>query len=128
MVPNIKGVEHLSLLEIADEVARLTEAAREGRVAQDDLKGGTITISNIGALGGTYAAPIINAPEVAIVALGRTQKLPRFDDAGKVTARSIMTISWAGDHRIIDGGTIARFSNCWKGYLEAPQSMLLHLG
>jgi 2-oxoisovalerate dehydrogenase E2 component (dihydrolipoyl transacylase) len=128
MVPNIKGVEHLSLLEIADEVARLTEAAREGRVAQDDLKGGTITISNIGALGGTYAAPIINAPEVAIVALGRTQKLPRFDDAGKVTARSIMTISWAGDHRIIDGGTIARFSNCWKGYLESPQSMLLHLG
>jgi len=128
MVPNIKGVEHLSLLEIADEVARLTEAAREGRVAQDDLKGGTITISNIGALGGTYAAPIINAPEVAIVALGRTQKLPRFDDAGNVTARSIMTISWAGDHRIIDGGTIARFSNCWKGYLESPQSMLLHLG
>ena len=128
MVPNIKGVEHLSLLEIADEVARLTEAAREGRVAQDDLKGGTITISNIGALGGTYASPIINAPEVAIVALGRTQTLPRFDSAGNVTARSIMPVSWAGDHRIIDGGTIARFSNCWKGYLESPQSMLLHLG
>lgn len=128
MVPNIKGVEHLTLLEIADEVTRLTEAAREGRVAQDDLKGGTITISNIGALGGTYASPIINAPEVAIVALGRTQTLPRFDQAGNVTARSIMPVSWAGDHRIIDGGTIARFSNCWKGYLEAPQSMLLHLG
>ncbi|AKO53309.1 dihydrolipoamide acetyltransferase [Marinobacter psychrophilus] len=128
MVPNIKGVEHLSLLEIANEVARLTEAAREGRVAQDDLKGGTITISNIGALGGTYASPIINAPEVAIVALGRTQTLPRFDQAGNVTARSIMPVSWAGDHRIIDGGTIARFSNCWKGYLESPQSMLLHLG
>jgi 2-oxoisovalerate dehydrogenase E2 component (dihydrolipoyl transacylase) len=128
MVPNIKGVEHLSLLEIADEVARLTEAAREGRVAQDDLQGGTITLSNIGALGGTYASPIINAPEVAIVALGRTQTLPRFDDAGNVTARSIMPVSWAGDHRIIDGGTIARFSNCWKGYLESPQSMLLHLG
>ncbi|PFG09688.1 MULTISPECIES: 2-oxo acid dehydrogenase subunit E2 [unclassified Marinobacter] len=128
MVPNIKGVEHLTLLEIADEVTRLTEAAREGRVAQDDLKGGTITISNIGALGGTYASPIINAPEVAIVALGRTQTLPRFDQAGNVTARAIMPVSWAGDHRIIDGGTIARFSNCWKGYLESPQSMLLHLG
>ena len=127
MVPNIKGVEDLSLLEIATEVARLTEAARAGRVAQDDLKGGTITISNIGALGGTYAAPIINAPEVAIVALGRTQKLPRFDQAGNVTARSIMTVSWAGDHRIIDGGTIARFSNCLKGYLEEPHTMLLHL-
>ncbi|WP_309043500.1 2-oxo acid dehydrogenase subunit E2 [Marinobacter sediminicola] len=128
LVPNVKNVEHLTLLEIADEVTRLTEAAREGRVSQADLKGGTITISNIGALGGTYASPIINAPEVAIVALGRTQKLPRFDANGQVVERSIMTISWAGDHRIIDGGTIARFNNLWKSYLESPQSMLLHMG
>ena len=127
-VPNIKGVESLSLLGIADEVARLTEAARSGRVSQEDLKGGTISISNIGALGGTYAAPIINAPEVAIVALGRTQKLPRFDANGQVVERAIMTVSWAGDHRIIDGGTIARFCNRWKGYLESPQTMLLHMG
>jgi 2-oxoisovalerate dehydrogenase E2 component (dihydrolipoyl transacylase) len=128
VVPNVKGVEQLTLLEVADEVARLTESAREGRVNQEDLKGGTITISNIGALGGTYAAPIINAPEVAIVALGRTQKLPRFDSQGQVVERAIMTISWAGDHRIIDGGTITRFNNLWKSYLEAPQTMLLHLG
>lgn len=128
MVPNVKGVESLTLLGIADEVARLTEAARSGRVSQEDLKGGTITLSNIGALGGTYASPIINAPEVAIVALGRTQKLPRFDNSGQVVERAIMTVSWAGDHRIIDGGTIARFCNRWKGYLESPQSMLLHLG
>ncbi|MBS8241907.1 dihydrolipoyllysine-residue acetyltransferase [Marinobacter lipolyticus] len=128
MVPNIKGVERRTLLGIADEVARLTEAARSGRVSQDDLKGGTITISNIGALGGTYASPIINAAEVAIVALGRTQKLPRFDANGQVVERAILTVSWAGDHRIIDGGTIARFCNRWKGYLEAPQTMLLHLG
>ncbi|MDG5498357.1 dihydrolipoyllysine-residue acetyltransferase [Marinobacter sp. BGYM27] len=127
IVPNVKGVEQLTLLEVADEVARLTEAAREGRVSQEDLKGGTITISNIGALGGTYAAPIINPPEVAIVALGRTQKLPRFDANGQVVERAIMSISWAGDHRIIDGGTIARFNNLWKSYLESPQSMLLHL-
>ncbi|MDF0750029.1 dihydrolipoyllysine-residue acetyltransferase [Marinobacter sp. 71-i] len=128
MVPNVKSVENLTLLGIADEVARLTESARSGRVSQEDLKGGTITISNIGALGGTYASPIINAPEVAIVALGRTQKLPRFDANGQVVERAIMTVSWAGDHRIIDGGTIARFCNRWKGYLESPQSMLLHLG
>jgi 2-oxoisovalerate dehydrogenase E2 component (dihydrolipoyl transacylase) len=128
IVPNVKAVESLTLLEIADEVARLTEAARSGRVSQEDLRGGTITISNIGALGGTYAAPIINAPEVAIVALGRTQKLPRFDANGQVTERAIMTVSWAGDHRIIDGGTIARFCNRWKGHLEEPQSMLLHMG
>lgn len=128
MVPNVKNVESLTLLEIAREVGRLTTAAREGRVDQADLKGGTISISNIGALGGTYAAPIINAPEAAIVAIGKTQWLPRFDDQGAVQRRAIMTITWAGDHRFIDGGTIARFCNAWKGFLEAPETMLLHLG
>nr|WP_299242702.1 2-oxo acid dehydrogenase subunit E2 [uncultured Halomonas sp.] len=127
IVPNVKRVERLSILEIAAEVERLTQSARDGRVSQADLKDGTISISNIGALGGTYAAPIINAPEVAIVALGRTQQLPRFDEAGNVAARSIMTITWSGDHRIIDGGTIARFCNLWKAYLQAPQNMLLRM-
>ncbi|WP_416140574.1 2-oxo acid dehydrogenase subunit E2 [Halomonas sp. HK25] len=127
LVPNVKGVERLSLLGIAAEVGRLTEAARAGRVNQEDLKGGTISISNIGALGGTYAAPIINAPEVAIVAIGKTQWLPRFDAEDRVVKRAIMTVTWAGDHRIIDGGTIARFCNAWKGYLEDPETMLLHL-
>lgn len=127
LVPNIKNVERLTLLEIAREVGRLTASAREGRVDQADLKGGTISISNIGALGGTYAAPIINAPEAAIVAIGKTQWLPRFDEQGVVQRRAIMTITWAGDHRFIDGGTIARFCNTWKGFLEAPDTMLLHL-
>ncbi|WP_422667064.1 2-oxo acid dehydrogenase subunit E2 [Billgrantia montanilacus] len=128
LVPNVKHVERRTLLDVAREVERLTVAAREGRVDQADLKGGTISISNIGALGGTYAAPIINAPELAIVAIGKTQWLPRFDDNGEVVRRAIMTITWAGDHRVIDGGTIARFCNAWKGYLESPETMLLHLG
>ncbi|WP_168014481.1 dihydrolipoyllysine-residue acetyltransferase [Halomonas salinarum] len=128
IVPNVKGVECKSLLAIASEIERLTQAAREGHVPQADLKGGTISISNIGALGGTYATPIINAPEVAIVAIGKTQRLPRFDAEGQVVSRAIMTATWSGDHRLIDGGTIARFVNRWKGYLESPQSMLLHLG
>jgi hypothetical protein len=115
------------LFEIAKEVGRLTNAAREGRVEQADLKGGTISISNIGALGGTYAAPIINAPEAAIVAIGKTQWLPRFDEHGAVQRRAILTVTWAGDHRFIDGGTIASFCNAWKGFLEAPESMLLHM-
>jgi len=127
LVPNVKRVEQLSLLDVAREVARLTEAAREGRVSQADLADGTISISNIGALGGTYAAPLINLPEVAIVALGRTQWLPRFDAQGQVVSRAIMTVTWSGDHRVIDGGAIARFSNQWKGYLEDPQSMLLEM-
>ncbi|MDT8893955.1 dihydrolipoyllysine-residue acetyltransferase [Halomonas sp. I1] len=127
MVPNVKRVEHRSLLEIAGEVQRLTADARDGRVTQSDLRDGTISISNIGALGGTYAAPIINAPEVAIVAIGKTQWLPRFDDKGDVVSRAIMTATWAGDHRLIDGGTIARFCNVWKGFLENPETMLLEL-
>ena len=90
-----------------------------------DLSGGTVTISNIGAIGGTAAAPIINKPEVAIVALGKIQQLPRFDHNNNVVSRRIMTVSWSGDHRVIDGGTIARFNKLWKQYLEQPQTLLL---
>ncbi|NVK42804.1 MAG: dihydrolipoyllysine-residue acetyltransferase [Oceanospirillaceae bacterium] len=127
VVPNVKGVERLSILDIAREVQRLTDAARDGRLKQEDLQGGTISISNVGALGGTYMVPVINKPEVAIVALGKTQALPRFDADGQVVASQIMNISWSGDHRVLDGGTIVRFSNLWKGYLEEPSSMLLNL-
>ncbi|BCV66617.1 dihydrolipoamide acetyltransferase component of pyruvate dehydrogenase complex [Shewanella carassii] len=125
LVPNVKDVQDKSILDIAAEVTRLTRAARSGRVAPADLKDGSISISNIGALGGTVATPIINKPEVAIVALGKVQTLPRFNAKGKVEARKLMQVSWSGDHRVIDGGTIARFCNLWKQYLEQPQEMLL---
>ncbi|RUO26065.1 dihydrolipoamide acetyltransferase [Aliidiomarina minuta] len=127
MVPNIKQVNQKSLLEVAEEVTRLTNAAREGKVAQADMKGGTITISNIGVVGGTVTTPIINMPEAAIVALGRVQQLPRFDAAGEVVAREIMTASWSGDHRIIDGGTIANFNKRWQEFLEDPTTMLVEM-
>jgi 2-oxoisovalerate dehydrogenase E2 component (dihydrolipoyl transacylase) len=125
LVPNVKRVQTKSIIDLAQDITRLTNDARSGRVSQDDLKGGTISISNIGAIGGTVATPIINKPEVAIVALGKLQKLPRFDEAGNVVARSIMQVSWSGDHRVIDGGSIARFSNLWKSYLEDPSTMLV---
>ncbi|MEZ9820886.1 dihydrolipoyllysine-residue acetyltransferase [Shewanella sp. 10N.286.45.A1] len=125
LVPNVKDVQDKTILEIAADITRLTTAARSGRVSPSDLKGGSISISNIGALGGTVATPIINKPEVAIVALGKLQVLPRFNAAGEVEARKIMQVSWSGDHRVIDGGTIARFCNLWKLYLEQPQEMLL---
>ncbi len=127
LVPNIKGCQNKSIVQIAQELTKLTDAAREGRVSPVELKGGTITISNIGAIGGTVATPIINKPEVAIVALGKTQLLPRFNAKGEVEGRSLMQISWSGDHRVIDGGTIARFTNLWKSYLEQPSSMLLSM-
>ncbi|UTA47133.1 2-oxo acid dehydrogenase subunit E2 [Simiduia sp. 21SJ11W-1] len=125
LVPNIKNVQALSILELAGEISTLTESARSGRVSPETLKGGTITISNVGAIGGTAATPIINKPEVAIVALGKMQALPRFNAKGEVEARKIMTVSWSGDHRVIDGGTIARFNNRWKEFLEDPASMLV---
>ncbi len=125
MVPNIKDCQAKSIVDIANEVTRLTENARSGKVSPDDLKGGTISISNIGAIGGTTATPIINKPEVAIVALGKVQKLPRFNAEGGVEARNLMQVSWSGDHRVIDGGTIARFNNLWKSYLENPSTMMM---
>ncbi|MBN7797598.1 2-oxo acid dehydrogenase subunit E2 [Parahaliea mediterranea] len=124
LVPNVKNVQELTLLELARELNRLTDVAREGRVDPADLRDGTITISNVGAVGGTVATPIINKPEVAIVALGKVQSLPRFDERGDVVARQLMTASWSGDHRVIDGATMARFSNAWKGFLEEPSTML----
>ncbi|OUS72268.1 dihydrolipoamide acetyltransferase [Pseudoalteromonas sp. A601] len=125
LVPNIKQCQNKSIIDVANAVTRLTDAARDGRVSPDDLKGGTISISNIGAIGGTIATPIINKPEVAIVALGKLQHLPRFDDKGNVISKAIMQISWSGDHRVIDGGTIARFNNLWKSYLEEPAKMMM---
>jgi len=125
LVPNIKSCQSKCIVEVANSLTSLTDAAREGRVAPDDLKGGTISISNIGAIGGTIATPIINKPEVAIVALGKLQHLPRFDESGQVVSKAIMQVSWSGDHRVIDGGTIARFNNLWKSFLENPSLMMM---
>jgi 2-oxoisovalerate dehydrogenase E2 component (dihydrolipoyl transacylase) len=127
LVPNVKGVEHLSLFDIAQQMHTTIEQAREGKLSGDALKGGTISISNIGAIGGITATPVINKPEAAIVALGKTQTLPRFAADGSVEAHSIMMVNWSGDHRIIDGATMVRFNNLWSSFIEEPETMLMHL-
>jgi len=127
LVPNIKNVQNLSLFKVAQECERIINAAREGKLSNADLSNGTISISNIGALGGMSATPVINKPEVAIVALGKTQKLPRFNNVGDVVAQSIMMLNWSGDHRVIDGATMVRFNNLWMSYLQSPEKMLVHL-
>jgi len=71
--------------------------------------------------------PVIVSPEVCIGAIGKIDKVPRFDKAGQVYAAEVMVVSWSADHRIIDGATMARFSNRWKALLENPTSLLLHL-
>ncbi|KAI8334786.1 2-oxoacid dehydrogenases acyltransferase-domain-containing protein [Chlamydoabsidia padenii] len=120
IVPNIKNVESKTIFEVAAELTRLTELGKKNAIPMSDLQGGTITLSNIGAISGTYASPVVIASEMAIVALGRMQTLPRFDDNGAVIAKQVMPISWSADHRIIDGATIARFGNLWKTLIENP--------
>lgn len=129
-VPNIKNVQSLSVFEIAQELNRLHKLGLDGKLGKEDLTGGTFSLSNIGSIGGTYAKPVVLAPEVAIGALGKIQRLPRFasargSDAERVVAKRIMVVSWSADHRVIDGATMANFSNLWKNYLENPKTMLL---
>ncbi|GEA11090.1 dihydrolipoyllysine-residue acetyltransferase [Alteromonas sp. KUL49] len=127
VVPNIKSVQQKSLFDIASEYQDIVSKARAGALSSDQMKGGTISISNIGAIGGINATPVINMPEAAIVALGKTQSLPRFDDNGNVVSQQIMTVNWSGDHRIIDGATMVKFNNLWMQYLTQPETMLIHL-
>lgn len=127
LVPNIKQVQKLSVMEIAEAMQRIVADAKQGKVSGSDLKGGTISISNVGVLGGTTATPIINYPELAIVALGKIQQLPRFDDQQQVISQSVMQVSWSADHRVIDGATMVRFNNFWLDYLSNPLKMLSKL-
>ncbi|GAX77824.1 hypothetical protein CEUSTIGMA_g5267.t1 [Chlamydomonas eustigma] len=89
VVPNMKQVQNLSLQDVASELHRLQTLAAANQLGPADVLGGTITVSNIGSVGGLFASPLVNAPEVAIVALGRTQKLPRFDEKGRVVGRKV---------------------------------------
>lgn len=127
VVPNIKKVQSLSILEITKELSRLRELAVANKLSQDDISGGTITLSNIGSIGGKFGSPLINAPEVAIIAIGRLQKLPRFDDNGNVYPASITTVNIAADHRVLDGATVAYFCKEWKSFIEKPELYMLHM-
>ncbi|KAL6989999.1 Bce2p [Sarracenia purpurea var. burkii] len=127
VVPNIKKVQSLSILEITKELSRLIQLALANKLSPDDVSGGTITLSNIGAIGGKFGSPLINAPEVAIIAIGRIQKTPHFADDGIVYPVSIMSVNIGADHRVVDGATVARFCNEWKLLIEKPELLMLHM-
>ncbi|EPS59214.1 hypothetical protein M569_15596, partial [Genlisea aurea] len=127
VVPNIKRVQSLSIMQITKELSRLRQLALANKLTPDDISGGTITLSNIGSIGGKFGTPLINIPEVSIIALGRVQKIPRFDNDGEVYAASIMHVSVGSDHRVLDGATVARFCSEWKQFIEKPELLLLHL-
>jgi pyruvate dehydrogenase E2 component (dihydrolipoamide acetyltransferase) len=124
MVPVVKNAKDKSILQIADELTKLVEKARNRTIDLADLKGGTFTISNYGALGGIYATPIINYPEVAILGVGKIKDTPVVRN-GKLVVRKILSLALSFDHRVVDGGEGARFLNTVIARLEDPDLILL---
>jgi pyruvate dehydrogenase E2 component (dihydrolipoamide acetyltransferase) len=124
MVPVVKNAKEKSIIELAQESAQLAEKARNRTIDLADLKGGTFTLTNYGAVRGTYGTPIINYPEVAILGIGRIQEMPVARD-GKVVVRKILPLSLSFDHRVVDGAEAARFLSTVIARLEDPDLILL---
>ena len=108
IVPVIRDVDKKSILDLAKELEQLAAKARDRKISAEELKGGTFTISNQGAIGGAHFTPIVNTPEVAILGLGRGAMKPVVRD-GKVDIRMMTPLGLSYDHRVIDGGEAARF-------------------
>jgi pyruvate dehydrogenase E2 component (dihydrolipoamide acetyltransferase) len=124
MVPVVKNAKDKSIFQLAEELTQLTEKARKRTIDLADLKGGTFTISNYGAVGGIYGTPIINHPEVAILGVGKTKDMPVVKD-GKIEIRKILHLSLSFDHRVVDGAEAVRFLNTVIEHLEDPDLILL---
>jgi pyruvate dehydrogenase E2 component (dihydrolipoamide acetyltransferase) len=124
MVPVVKNSKDKSILQLAEELTQLAEKARNRTIDLADLKGGTFTITNYGALGGIYGTPIINHPEVAILGTGKIRDTPVVRD-GKVEIRKILFLALSFDHRVVDGAEAARFLNTVIARLEDPDLILL---
>jgi pyruvate dehydrogenase E2 component (dihydrolipoamide acetyltransferase) len=124
VVPNIKDADNKSIFHIAEEIIDLVDRAGERRLDLRDLHGGTFTISNYGAVGGTFATPVTNYPEVALLGMGRVRELPVVRE-GQVVTRLMLPLSLTIDHQLIDGAEATRFLNLVIGYLEDPDLLLL---
>lgn len=127
IVPNIKNVQSLSISQIAAELARLQASAATGKFASADLKGGTISLSNIGNVGGTYLAPVIVESEVAILAVGKARVVPHYNEKMEIVPTQVLNTSWSGDHRVLDGVTLARTADKFKQLVEDPELLLFNL-
>ena len=124
LVPNIKSADRKSIFQIAAEIVDLVERADQRRIELHELHGGTFTITNYGAVGGLFATPVVNYPEVAILGMGRVREVPVLRD-DKVVSRLMLPLSLTFDHQLIDGAEAARFLNLVIGYLEDPDLLLL---
>ena len=124
VVPVLRDCDELSIPQIAQAIADTAEKAKNAQYGVEDLRGGTFTISNLGAVGGAYSTPIINWPEVAILLLGRSRKMPVVHE-DRIEPRLMMPLSLSYDHRLVDGAMAARFLSEVIGYLESPGRLLL---
>jgi pyruvate dehydrogenase E2 component (dihydrolipoamide acetyltransferase) len=124
MVPVVKNADDKSILQLAEELTQLAEKARNRTIDLADMRGGTFTITNYGAIGGMYGTPIINHPEVAILGVGRMKETPVVKD-GKIETRKVLFLSLSFDHRVVDGAEAARFLNMIIARLEDPDLILL---
>lgn len=126
LVPVIRNADKLSLVEICKERQRLVERARGGSLTRDEMEGGTFTLSNFGSYGGDFETPILNAPQSALLGIGRIGDEPVVRDK-QIVIRPMMMISLTFDHRLIDGAVAGRFRSRLRELLEQPALMLAHL-
>ncbi len=126
IVPVIKEVDTKSIVTLASELQRLIELARQRRIPLPDLRGGTFTISNYGAIGGIFATPMLHLPQVAILGVGRLLHKPVAHNAD-IVVRTILPLSLTFDHRALDGATAQRFVNDLAAYLADPARLMLVL-
>jgi 2-oxoisovalerate dehydrogenase E2 component (dihydrolipoyl transacylase) len=124
MVPVVRHAETLGLYQCAREMRRVSEAARQGAAARDELSGSTITLTSLGALGGVASTPIINRPEVAIVGVNKIVVKPVWRDGGFVP-RKVMNLSSSFDHRVVDGYDAATFIQRLRTLIEAPATLFI---
>jgi pyruvate dehydrogenase E2 component (dihydrolipoamide acetyltransferase) len=124
VVPVIRHVDRKTILTLAQELQHLTALARERRVALADLRGGTFTISNYGAIGGLYATPMLHLPQVAILGVGRLMEKPVVHE-GEIAIRTLLPLSLTFDHRAMDGAHAQRFLNELMGYLSNVAALCL---
>ncbi len=123
MVAVIRDAQNKSVWELASEALRLAEAARSGKAAREELSGSTITLSSLGPMGGITSTPVINRPEVAIIAVNKVEEKVVVID-GEIEVRKRMNLSLSCDHRVVDGWDAASFMQALKSYIENPLRLL----
>ena len=123
MVPVIRDAQGLSVWQLAAEILRLAEAARSGKAGRDELMGSTITLSSLGPMGGITSTPVINRPEVAIIAVNKVEEKVVVIDGELEVARR-MNLSLSCDHRVVDGWDAANFLQAMKALIENPLRLL----